>query len=94
MENIHLNTPYKIIPSKQKRYTAHYNIPGTDALVVPRKRYGDQLSCEVFWKDPDGVLQHKSDLMFDSLNVEPVNPLMDFHLQAVWEHTQKEVEVR
>jgi hypothetical protein len=94
MENINLNTPYKIIPSKHKRYSAYYEIPGSESVIVPRKKYGDQISCEVLWKDSDGETHHKPDLMFDSLNLEPLNAMKDYILFALWENNSKEVSVK
>jgi hypothetical protein len=86
MENINLNTPCKIIPSKHKRYSTHYGIPGADSLIIPRKKYGDQISCEVMWKDETGETHRKPDLMFDKTYLEPLNQLKDFTLLGIWEN--------
>jgi hypothetical protein len=94
MENIHLNSPYKIIPSKHKRYSGHYEIPGADCIVIPRKKYGDQILADVLWKDAAGDIQHKADLMFDSINLDVLNPMKDFILFEVWEGSNnKEVNI-
>jgi hypothetical protein len=91
MENITLNTPYKIIISKHKRYTSHYQISAAESVIVPRKKYGDQMSCDVWWKDVEGETRHKSDLIFDKTYLEPLNPMVDFILFGVWENANKEV---
>lgn len=91
MENISLNTPYKIKTSKHKRYTLHYEIPGAETIVIPKKKYGDQISCEVLWKDATGEIRQKADLMFDSNYLEPLNPMQDFILYTTWENARKVV---
>jgi hypothetical protein len=94
MENINLNTPYKIIPSKHKRYTAHYEIPSSETVVIPKKKYGDQISCEVLWKEETGEVHRKTDLVFDSTYLEPLNSIKDYLLFTLWESIDKEVSVK
>jgi hypothetical protein len=93
MENITLNAPYKIIQSKLKRYSSHYNIPGIFSLIIPRKKYGDQNSCDVWWKDSLGELQHKPNLMFDGSYLQPINPLFDIALVAMWDQANTSHEL-
>lgn len=85
MENIHLKSPYKVIASKLKRYSQHYALPIAACLVVPKRKYGDQISCDVLWKDDAGKTSIKSDLIFEETNLEPLNALKDFTLYNLWE---------
>jgi hypothetical protein len=91
MENINLNTPYKIIPSKHKRYDSHYEIPSAESVIIPKKKYGDQISCEVMWKDQAGEIHRKSDLIFDRTYLEPLDAMKDFTRFGIWENSAKEV---
>ena len=90
MENIHLNAPYKIIPSKHKRYTAHYEIPGAEVVIVEKKKYGDQIACEAFWKAENGAIKHKTDLVFDRTYLEPLDAIKDFLLYGIWEEANRD----
>jgi hypothetical protein len=94
MENIIINSPYKIIPSKHKRYTAHYEIPSAESVVVPKKKYGDQILCDVVWKDESNEIHRKADLMFDSVYIEPLNAMKDFILFGLWENSDKEIPIK
>lgn len=93
-ESINFNSPYKIIPSKHKRYSAHYEIPGANCVVVPKKRYGDQISCDVLWKDEAGEVHHKVDMMFGLTYLEPLNAMKDFMLNGLWEDSNKEIPTK
>jgi hypothetical protein len=84
--SIQLNKPYKIIFHKQKRYAAHYNIPAAQALVVPLKVYGNDLSCDVRWENSNGELQHLPQILFATDNLEPLNSMKDDKLQDLFDH--------
>lgn len=83
---IHLLQPYKIIPSKEKRYIAHYNIPAGQCVVVPVRDFGDEVLCELRWEDANGVLHLLENKMFVADNLMPLNPLLDLKLHEVWSH--------
>jgi hypothetical protein len=85
MIKANLNTPYKILPSKYKRYQKHYDLPSENCVVVPTKAYGDQAVCNVMWKNDTGQLLHKADLMFDLTNLESLSAIKDFILYELWE---------
>jgi hypothetical protein len=84
--SIHLNKPYKVASSKQKRYEAHYQIPAADALVVPLKEMGEEVSCEIRWEDSNGELQVIQNAMFVKNNLTPLNGLLDVKLFEIWTH--------
>jgi hypothetical protein len=84
--SIHLKQPYKIIERKQKRYEEHYHVPSDKCVVIPLKEYGDDISCNVYWEDSEGKIQQQQRLLFNSLNIEPLDSLRDFHLHEVWQH--------
>ena len=94
MEKINVNNPCKIIESKRKRYTSYYNIPAVEAVVLPKKFYGDQILCDVMWKDDAGEVKSKTDLMFDGANLQRLNPMKDFMLYTMWESTTKKESVQ
>lgn len=93
MTNVELNNPYKIITSKHKRYASHYGIPSPDVIVVAKKKYGDQVLSDVMWKTPAGEVEYRSDLIFDSANLEPLNRSRDFHLLALWMQLLEQVHL-
>jgi hypothetical protein len=81
-----LKMPYKIVPSKQKRYEGHYNIPAADALVVPLKELGSESSCDVRWEDSNGELHLINGIMFTNENLVPLNAMLDVKLYEIWSH--------
>ncbi|MBT1701840.1 hypothetical protein [Chryseosolibacter indicus] len=85
MNKINLNAPYKIIPNKYKQYQKHYNIPAAECILVPTKTYGDQILCNVIWKNETGQMLIKADLMFSSSNIIAVDAIKDFILYKTWE---------
>lgn len=85
MDKIHLSTPHKIIPNKFKQYQRHYDIPSAECIIVPSKAYGDQILCNVLWKNETGQFHFKADLMFSSSNLVPVDAMKDFILYKTWE---------
>jgi len=84
--NIQLNKPYKIIAFKQARYSVHYEIPSSEALVVPTKRFGDEVSCDVRWENEhcEQRVLHKK--MFLTENLVRLNPMQDKELFEIWDH--------
>lgn len=89
MENIRIGQPYKVSEHKHKQYQKHYEIPIDNCVVVPVKKYGDQISCDLRWKDAEGTLQRREDLMFSSAYLEPLDAMKDFHLYELWEDYNK-----
>lgn len=81
-----LNKPYIIIPTRLKRYAAHYNIPAAEVVVVPLKALGTESSCDVRWEDQNGELQVLQNLMFSNENLVPLNPLLNKKLYELWSH--------
>ena len=84
--NIQLNNPYKITPSKHKRYDAHYNIRSIETLIVPTRLLGDEAACDVRWEDSNGELQVLHNIMFANENLIPVSALTDIKLIELWNH--------
>lgn len=87
--SIHLNQPYKITPSKYKRYEAHYRIPAADVVVIPMKQFGDEVSCDIRWEDHHGELQVIHHVMFITENLVPLNPMLDVKQHELWSHYYK-----
>lgn len=87
--SIHLGQPYKIIERRRKRYDDHYQIPSDKCVIVPLKEYDEDLSCDVHWEDPNGVMQRKSQLLFNQNNLEPLDSITDFQLHEIWQHYYK-----
>jgi hypothetical protein len=85
MENSNVNYPFRIVESKHKRYASYYQIPASEAVVIPRKAYGSQYLCDALWKDENGVIKIKTALMFDSANLVKLNPMKDYTLYTIWE---------
>jgi hypothetical protein len=83
---IELNKPYKIVPSKHKRYEGHYQIPAADALVVPLKGLGTDSSCDVRWEDNNGELHVINNTVFSNENLIPLNAMFDVKLYELWSH--------
>jgi hypothetical protein len=84
--SIHLQKPYKIIPSKFKRYESHYHIPADRVLVVPIKELGTEVMCDVRWEDDNGELKELHNVVFLNDNLVALNPLLDTKLHEIWEH--------
>jgi hypothetical protein len=84
--SIRINTPYKIIQHKLKRYEAHYQIPAAQALVVPLKELGEEVSCDVRWEDSNGELQVLHNKLFIVDNLIQLNAMVDVKLHEIWEH--------
>ena len=91
MENIRLGKPYKVSEHKHKQYHRHYEIPIESCVVVPVKKYGDQISCDLRWKDPSGETKQREDLMFSSAYLQPLDAMKDFHLYDLWEDYHKNI---
>ena len=89
MENIRLGKPYKVSEHKHKQYQKHYEIPIQSCVVVPVKKYGDQISCDVRWKADTGETKHRDELMFSSGYLLPLDAMKDFKLQDLWEEYSK-----
>ncbi len=89
MENIHLGKPYKVSEHKHRQYNKHYEVPIENCVVIPVKKYGDQISCDLRWKDEAGETQHREDLMFSSAYLQPLDAIKDFRLYDLWEDYQK-----
>lgn len=91
MEKITLGKPYKVSEHKHKQYNKHYDIPIQNCVVVPVKKYGDQISCDIRWKDDGGETKHRDDLMFSSAYLLPLDAMKDFKLHDLWEEYIKSV---
>lgn len=89
MENIHLGKPYKVSEHKHRQYNKHYEVPIENCVVIPVKKYGDQISCDLRWKDEADETQHREDLMFSSAYLQPLDAIKDFRLYDLWEDYQK-----
>jgi hypothetical protein len=85
MDKIILNQPYKITQRKHKQYIAHYNIPAERCIVVPLKKFGDQLFCDMKWKDSNEEIQVRNGLMMDIANLEAIDAMRDQDLYSLWE---------
>ena len=83
---IHINKPYKIIPSKHKRYGGHYNIPAERSLVVPMKLLGSEVSCDVRWEDDNGEHKILQNIVFMADFLIPLNVFIDQPLHELWQH--------
>ena len=84
--SVHLNQPYKIIPTRYKRYESHYGIPAADVVVVPIKELGEEVSCDIRWEDNDGQLHIIQHSMFVKENLVPLNQMVDLKLFEIWNH--------
>jgi hypothetical protein len=85
MENIRLGKPYKVSEHKHRQYNKHYEVPIEVCVVVPVKKYGDQISCDLRWKDESGETKRRDDLMFNSAYLLPLDAMKDFKLYELWE---------
>jgi len=86
MLTVQLKKPYKILYHKLKRYTLHYNIPADNCVIIPVKKFGEDVDCDVRWEDKEGVLHVKEHVFFSAQNIEPVNALNNFPLYEIWQH--------
>ncbi|HYC86227.1 MAG TPA: hypothetical protein VEB86_13435 [Chryseosolibacter sp.] len=76
-----------------KRYSAHYQIPADQALIVPRKNLGDEVSCDIRWENDNGELQMQENRVFVKLNLVALNPITDDKLYELWQHYYEGKEV-
>jgi hypothetical protein len=83
---IHLNKPYRIIPTRVKRYEAHYQIAAENALIVPQKILGGETMCDIRWEDSEGKLHVIHNAMFVNDNLIPLAQLPDNKMQELWNH--------
>jgi hypothetical protein len=83
---MHLNKPYRIKPTRQKRYEAHYHMPADYALVVPQKVLGDEVLCDIRWEDQGGQLHVIHNAMFVNDSLVSLNDRPDTKLKELWEH--------
>ncbi len=84
--SILLNKPYRIAPSKVKRYADHYQIPAAYSLVVPMKALGEEVLCDIRWEDDNGELHVLHKAMFVYNNLVPLDQLPDGKLFELWNH--------
>jgi len=92
MEHIRLGKPYKVSEHKHKQYQKHYEIPIDICVVIPVKKYGDQISCDVRWKDVSGENHQREELMFSSAYLLPLDAMKDFKLYELWEEYNKTMQ--
>lgn len=85
MDHIRLGKPYKVSEHKHKQYQRHYELPIDRCVLVPVKRYGDQISCRLHWKDESGEVCAHEELMFSSAYLEALDAMKDFRLYELWE---------
>jgi hypothetical protein len=78
--------PYRIIPSKIKRYGLHYQIPADNAVVIPVKALGQEVLCDIRWEDSNGELQLIEKAMFVNDNLVPLNEMLSPKLYDLWRH--------
>jgi hypothetical protein len=84
--SIHLNKPYKIVPTRYKRYEAHLSIPADRSVIIPLKSFGDEVCCDVRWEDNNGELKVLHNVVFVSENLSPLNNFLDDKLHEIWQH--------
>jgi hypothetical protein len=80
---VSLKKPYKIVGNKEKRYGEHYQIPASRCLIIPHERREEEVLCDVHWKEGDGI-RALHNIMFDSENLELVNPMDNSDLFDLW----------
>jgi hypothetical protein len=83
---IQLKQPYRIIPTRMKRYEAHYKIPAAEVVVVPLKELGEEVLCDLRWEDTNGEIQVIHNAMFVKENLIPLNAMLDVKLHELWSH--------
>jgi hypothetical protein len=81
---IQVRQPYKIHPAKLKRYEMHYNIPASQAVIVPLKELDDEVSCDVRWQDAAGNTYLVENTLFIKANLIPINSMLDDQLYDIW----------
>lgn len=79
-----LNKAYKILPTRLKRYEAHYQIPADRCLIVPLKELGNEVSCDIRWEDDSGEFHLLSQKIFVSDNLIPLNGMLESKLYELW----------
>ena len=84
MNTIHLKQPYKLRENRLKRYETHYQIPAERCVIVPVRNFGEDIACDVRWKDNNGELQAKEGLLFKIENIEPINAMKNYQLHELW----------
>lgn len=84
--SIHLNKPYKILASREKRYSSHYDIPAAECLVVPLREFEKEVLCDVRWEDGNGELHVRHNVMFVNDNLIPLQSMLDEKLHDLWLH--------
>ena len=83
---IHLNKPYKIVPSMLDVYEQHYKVPAALSLVIPTRILGEEVACDVRWKNNEAeqVTRHA---VFIIENLMPIEPFEDDELYTLWKTT-------
>lgn len=81
-----LNRPYKITTEMRKKYDDHYLIPSSRCLIVPLKKIGEAVSCDVRWQEDTGEMQVRNGLMFSISNLDPLDQLREFELVEMFKH--------
>ena len=80
---IHLNKPYKIVPEMLEVYERHYNVPAALSLVIPTRILGEEVACDLLWKDNEAQ-QVTRQAVFISENLMPIEPFEDDELYTLW----------
>jgi hypothetical protein len=89
MDNIQLGKPYKVSEHKHDQYVRHYDVPIANCVLVPVKKYGEHISCDLLWKDSSGEAHRRDDLMFNAAYLQPVDAMRDYSLFDLWEEYEK-----
>ncbi len=84
--SIHLKKPYKIVTTREKRYSSHYDIPAAECLVVPLREYENEVLCDVRWEDNNGELHVRHNMVFVNDNLIPLQSMLDEKLHDIWSH--------
>ena len=84
--SIKQGSPYKIARHRVKKYAAHYNISPDRCLIVPMKLFGAEASCDIRWEDENGELFLLENRFFVCDNLVPLNAMLEFNLQELWQH--------
>jgi hypothetical protein len=84
--SIQIGKPYKIIAKREKRYSAHYNIPSAECVVIPLKAIGAEVLCDVRWEDVNGEMQVIHNKMFIADNLKPLNEMIHEKVYEIWTH--------
>ncbi len=86
---LHIGNPYKIIALREKRYETHYDIPSNRCLIVPVRDFGDEVLCDILWRDDDGEVRVLHNKMFVAENLVPLNPMLQENLYELWSERYK-----